>query len=134
MTAPQKYRNAGTFMMVAGLANVIGAVALALGIGLGATSIAMGTCVGVVCYGCCFVPIIPLIFGIYEAMTGYAISQGQPVRHGSTVALIGIVVGILNAGSGLGLISLVLEVLAYIHLNDPDSQAWIDEQEHHLLA
>ncbi|TVQ95039.1 MAG: hypothetical protein EA397_00075 [Deltaproteobacteria bacterium] len=133
MAAPVPYRNAGTFMMLAGAMNIISAFVIGTGLFVVVTGVALSTCVGAACYSCCLWPIVPAAFGVYEIITGWAIQQGKPVRHGPMVALIGVLISVLNLSSGTALFQLVFEIVAYVYLNHDESVRYVDEQEKQLL-
>lgn len=135
MEAPNNYKTAGTLMLVAGIMNIVAGLVMALLLFLYITGIALSTFgLGIVCYVCCLWPIIPLAFGVFEAITGMKIMQGQPVAQGSMVSIIGIVVAAFNLLSGLSIVPLVLEIVATVMLNSPESKEFIAQGQHDLLT
>lgn len=135
MDIPEKYKTAGTLMLVAGLLNILFAIAAGFGLFFLITSFVI-TSLGILlpCYACCIWPVVPMAFGIFELITGLSIMQGKPVRHGPMVALIGMIISGLNLATGTGMIPLILEIASFVMLNDAESKDWIASQSADLLT
>lgn len=135
MEVPSKYKTAGTLMLISGIINILSGLVLGLILFLYITGIAISTFgIGIVCYVCCLWPIIPMGFGIFEVVTGMKISNGTPVPNASNVAIGGVILAALNLGSGLGIVSLILEIIAFINLNDPESKRYVEAHTADLLT
>ena len=135
MDVPSKYKTGGTLMMIAGIFNLISGIVVAVILFLNITMFAAFTMgLGIVCYACCLWPIVPLAWGVFELVIGLRIMGGKPAPQGPMVAMVGIIMGALNLLFGVGMIPMVLEIIAFIMLNDPESKQYIESQQADLLA
>jgi hypothetical protein len=134
MEPPSNYKTAGIMMLVAGILNLLAGLLLTLLVFLYATMTAVGTFgIGILCYACCVIPLIPAGFGIYEMICGLGAMNGKPVSNIQTVSIIGIIMGALNLFTGLGIIPLALEVVATVMLSDDEVKAWLAQADPDLL-
>ncbi len=114
---PGDYKQAGLLMLISGVLNVMN--------GMLWSFIGLSTCLGT--YGiCCFCPIIgvaPFFLGLYEAIIGLKMSQGERVHSTAGINASSLVFGVLT----FNFITVVLETLAMISLNKPEVAAFLDD-------
>jgi hypothetical protein len=121
--APSNYKTAGTLMLVAGVVNLVVAAFLSLFFAL------YGLATYGLCCVCCFLPIGLMGFGVFEVVTGNNMQRGEPVHNAQIVSLIGIVIGALFGGG----LSMILEIVALVFLNDDKVKAWLASREPVLI-
>lgn len=103
---PNDYKNAGMFMLISGVLTVITSLGWIFGL--------IWLCVGAFW-------IVTLVGGIFEIVVAATIMGNKPTQHGKTMAIIGIVCGVLT----FNYIGVVLEILALIHLGKPEVQHYL---------
>lgn len=131
---PSNYKTAGIMMLIAGIMNIMVSLIMGVVLFIYVPLIALSTVgVGLVCYACCLWPVATLGFGIYEMVVGINVMNGKVVKHASTISIIGIVIGALSLGNG-GVVSLVLEIIATVMLNNDDVKAWLAQHDPELLT
>lgn len=116
MDAPNEYTQAGLFMLISGILNIMFGLFLAL----------YGVLMCCATYGICFLcplfGIIPLCVGIYEITVGVKVQKGECVPNVKTAALIGLVTGCIC----FNVISIIMEVLAVVNLGKDESIEYIE--------
>jgi hypothetical protein len=113
MTAPESYRNAGTFMLIAGASNI------AFG--------AIGMLVFTLFFlPCCLLALPPIGWGIVEVIFGWKLRNGDPVPIANMLNRTGLVIGALSSVFGIGVVPLALEVAAFFQLNAEDSREYLE--------
>lgn len=131
---PSNYKTAGILMLIAGIMNILVSLLVGVILFIYVPILAIGTVgVGLLCYVCCLWPVATLGFGIFELITGLNLMNGKVVKHASTVSIIGIIIGALSMGNG-GVISLVLEIIATVMLNDDEVKQWLAQHDPELLT
>jgi hypothetical protein len=108
---PDAYVHAGGALLLAGVLNV-GAALVWLG-GL------FASCWGIVF---CFVPVLLVVDGIFEAWTGWRMIQGDRVPGARRRAITSAVISFVTC---LGLFGCLVEIYAIWSLSKPDVQAWL---------
>lgn len=108
MDAPQQYKTAGLLNLVAGLFNITTGLALTLSLLL--------LCVGPFW-------LIPMGMGIWQLVVGIGMQGGKPNANAKTATIVGIVAGVLN----LNIITVVLSVMAYMQLGDPEVAGFLEQ-------
>jgi hypothetical protein len=106
MQPPSDYKTAGVLMLVAGILNLLTAIGLILSL--------IMICVGVFW-------VIPLVFAIFEIITGIAALQGQPKANARTISILGMVAAVCC----FQVIGLVLEIIAFVNLGKPEVREYI---------
>ena len=114
-TAPENYKQAGMFMMISGILNVIFGL-------LGTISICIGGLFCIVGWLLVFIPLIAVGCGVFEILNGLKAKNGEHVPALKTVAIIGIVVGVFCGN----IIGAVLEILAIVNLGKEDAVAFLN--------
>ena len=116
MDAPNDYKQAGMFMMIAGIINLVYGI---LWVFLGCY-----TCLSTlgVCFLCPIIALVPLGFGIYELITGMKINKGELVPNAKQISIFGVVIGAIC----MNVITLVLEVLAMTNFGKPEVVEWME--------
>ena len=112
MEAPESYKQAGQFMMIAGI----------LGIVFGAINT---ICLCVSIYGliCIWMPLISLGLGIFEAINGNKAQKGEHIPSLKTISIIAIVVYALT----FNVIGLVMEIMATVNLGKEDAAEFLEK-------
>ena len=112
MDAPNDYKMAGMFMIIAGAVNIVGSL-------LGAFVLFCGT------YGlgfcCALFAIFPLIAGVFELINGIKANKGEPVPNIKTFSILGLVVGCLF----FNIIVIIMEILALVNLSKDDVKEFL---------
>ena len=107
---PKPYKNAGIALLVAGIVNAI---------------VAAGWATALICMCIGGLWVIPFVFAILEAVTGYSMMEGNPRGNAKVTAIIGLCVSAVL----LNPISLVGEILALVYLTDAKVEAWLRGDE-----
>ena len=120
---PKEYKTAGTLMMVAGLFNIMMSLLIEFILCIYVSAFAIATlgfgCIG---YFCMLWPLLQLIMGIIETITGYQAMNGQPVPNAKAVSIGGIVIGVMN----FSMIPVIMEVFAMLQFQDDKVVAWLE--------
>ena len=116
--APDSYKNAGLFMIIAGAFNLMQGVVLVM------VSLMYGLGTFGLCCPCVIPSLIPLIAGIFELMVGIRIQKGEVVPEAQTVSIVGLISAIL----GLAMIPVIMEILVLVQLGTADSRRFVREQ------
>ncbi len=103
---PHDYTTVGAFMLVSGLTNI--------GFGFVLFLTLVWLCVGVV-----YLPV--MIVGVIEVVIGLGILQGQVRPTAMTVAILGMVAGVLS----MNVIALIMESLSLAWLGKPEVKAYL---------
>ena len=107
MDAPNDYKMAGMFMIIAGAVNIIGGLFGALVLLCG--TYGLGFC-------CSLFGIFPLVAGILELINGIKANKGEPVPNIKTFSIAGLVAGCLF----FNIIVVVMEILVLVNLSKED--------------
>jgi hypothetical protein len=122
MEVPAKYKTGGTLMLVSGIYNIVFSLGLAAALFLNISAFAISTFgLGIVCYVCMCWPLLPFVMGVVELVHGVRVMGGTPVPMAKTVAIVGLVVGVLN----FSVIPIIMEVIAMMSLNDDEVTKWL---------
>lgn len=116
--APDSYKNAGLFMIIAGAFNIMQGFILVM------VSLIYGLGTFGLCCPCVIPSLVPLVAGIFELMAGVRIQRGEVVREAQTVAIAGLISAIL----GLAMIPLIMEILVLVQLGNAESRRYLREQ------
>lgn len=116
--APDSYKNAGLFMIIAGAFNIMQGFVLVI------VSLTYGLATFGLCCPCVIPSLVPLVAGIFELMAGMRIQRGEVVREAQTVAIGGLISAIL----GLAMIPLIMEILVLVQLGNAESRRYLREQ------
>jgi hypothetical protein len=116
--APDSYKNAGLFMIIAGAFNLMQGFVLVM------VSLMYGLGTFGLCCPCVIPSLIPLVAGIFELMAGIRIQRGEVVPEAQTVSIVGLISAIL----GLAMIPMIMEILVMVQLGNAESQRYIREQ------
>ncbi len=104
--APKGYKNAGIMMLVSGIKNTIVSLILIL-------------CLIWVCVGAFW--FLTVAGGIAEIVIGIMILNGSPVRSARTMAILGLVSGVLCGN----IIGVALEAIALSELSKPEVEQYL---------
>jgi hypothetical protein len=114
--APADYKQAGLFMLISGIMNMMLFLTWScLSLYILLATLGLGFC-------CCCYPFIFLGVGGYEISTALKIQKGEPVAGAKNAAVVGLVGGVL----GMSVISIIMEVMAMSYLGKPEVQEWLD--------
>ena len=108
--APSDYTTAGTLMLIAGALNAFAALGWAAGMVFSFLFI-------------CLAPfyLLPFAVAICEIVCGVAASGGRPSSRIKLVSILGLVASLLM----LNPVTIVLEIVALIHLSRDEVGAWL---------
>ena len=108
--APSDYTTAGTLMLIAGALNALSAFGWATSMVISFLFI-------------CLAPfyLLPLTVAIFEIICGVAASGGRPSPRIKLVSILGLVASLLM----LNPVTIVLEIVALIHLSRPEVGDWL---------
>lgn len=120
---PQKVQTIGILMMVNGIANILFSIIFFFTLGITIFTMIIGTLgLGICCAPLIFVPILPMILGIFEIIYGAKLlsSSLERVNIGrlQTIAILEICVIIFG-----NILSLILGIINLVFLNDPETRA-----------
>ena len=107
MHAPKAYKNAGTLMMVSGILSALAAFGI------------IASLIWFFCVGLLWLP--ALVIAIAEIAVGYAAMNGEQKPSMRTISILGLL-GAVCCGN---MISLALEIIALVQLNDSDAQDFL---------
>jgi tetrahydromethanopterin S-methyltransferase subunit C len=116
---PEEYKQAGMFMVIAGITNIM------LGMLWGCMGLL--TCVSSygICFFCPFLGVVPLGLGIYEILEGNKMREGLWSPSARTANLIGLVMSLLS----FHMIGVALEAFVLMNLNNEKVKAWIENPQ-----
>lgn len=109
MEAPQDYKTAGIFMLIAGITTTIPALIVVVTYGL-------------LCFGLFW--ILPLVVGILEIVVGASVMGGQPKANAKLISSLGIAAAALSCN----MVGLVLEILSVTYLGKPEVENYLTLQ------
>jgi len=109
MDAPQDYKTAGIFMLIAGILTIMVSLGLVMGL--------IWICVGVFWF-------LTLAAGIFEVIVGVGVMNGQFKPNAKTVSIIGIVAALLCGN----IVGMVMEILAVVNFGKPEVANWMAMQ------
>lgn len=110
MDAPNDYKMAGMFMIIAGAVNIIGGLF---------TALVLFCSIYAMC--CSVIGLFPLIAGIFELMNGIKANKGEPVPNIKTFSIVGLIAGCLS----FNIIVIIMEILVLVNLSKDDVAEYI---------